>query len=259
VGKLLDMLLSEDFRLRTSMFCGCSAFAEVGPWLRGLKFGVESLSPDQAADVTGFKEWLIMHLDGDPSQDWVGNIRVKFGDDEHATEKLFEQFDLFRKDLADRGLRAIFDEFNAYMKRLYNWWHPSLGPHNAMAFFVCYSWSPPDDHTRHPAVYLDQQFYELIYGRCRPEGGPYSVLREIALLRYKSPRFIVSGERLALLDRDLERISESGASHPQIAVLRQVCAKAMADGCALTVSGDMYPELWRKEAEPDAAPDHGGM
>jgi hypothetical protein len=77
-------------------------------------------------DVKGFKEWLIMRLDGDPSQDWIGNIRVKFGNDEDATEKLFEQFDLFRKDLADRGLPAIFDEFTAYMKRRYDWWHPSL-------------------------------------------------------------------------------------------------------------------------------------
>jgi hypothetical protein len=28
-------------------------------------------------------------------------------------------------------------------------------------FMVCYSWSPPDDHTRHAAIYLNQQFYEL--------------------------------------------------------------------------------------------------
>lgn len=72
-----------------------------------------------------------------------------------------------------------------------------------MAFVVCYSWSPPDDHTRHGAIYLDQRFYELIYGRCRPESGPYTVLREIALLRYKSPIVVVSGARLVLLDQDL--------------------------------------------------------
>src|SRR4051794_30992621 len=114
---------------------------------------------------------------------------------------------------------------------------------------VCYSWSPPDDHTRHGAIYLDQRFYELIYGRCRSESGPYTVLREIALLRYKSPILVVSGARLALLDQDLGRLAESGAAHPQILALRQVCAKAIADGCAVTVSGDMYPELWREEAE----------
>ena len=101
-----------------------------------------------------------------------------------------------------------------------------------MAFVVCYSWSPPDDHTRHGAIYLDQRFYELIYGRCRSEGDPYTVIREIALLGYKSPTLVVSGERLALLDQDLARLAVSGASHPQIAALREVCAKAVADGCA---------------------------
>ena len=34
-------------------------------------------------------------------------------------------------------------------------------------------------------IYLDQRFYELIYARCRSEGGPYTVLRKVALLRYK--------------------------------------------------------------------------
>lgn len=119
-----------------------------------------------------------------------------------------------------------------------------------MAFVVCFSWSPPDDHTRHGAIYLDQRFYELIYGRCRFEGGPYTVLREIALLRYKSPTLAVAGDRLRLLDQDLSRLAESGASHPQIAALRQVIAKAVTDGCSLTASGDMYPELWRADAEP---------
>ena len=127
-----------------------------------------------------------------------------------------------------------------------------------MAFVVCYSWTPPDDQTRHGAIYLDQQFYQLIYGRCRSEVVPYTVLREIAVLRYKSPTLVISGNRLTLLDHDLARLTLSGASHPQVAALRQVCAKALTDGCALTVSGDMYPELWRAEAEPDAPPDRSG-
>jgi hypothetical protein len=117
-----------------------------------------------------------------------------------------------------------------------------------VAFVVCYSWSPPNDHTRYGAIYLDQRFYELIYGNCRSETGPYTVLREIALLRYKSPTLTVAGDRLTLLDQDLVRLAESGASHQQIAALRVVCAKALSDGCALTVSGDMYPELWRTNA-----------
>ncbi len=112
-----------------------------------------------------------------------------------------------------------------------------------MALLVCYSKSPPNDHARDRAIYLNQRFYELIFKNCRSEQTPYIVLRDIALLRYKSPTLIVSGDRLALLDRELMNLEESNLSHPQIAEFRQVCNKAKSDGCALTISGDMYPEL----------------
>ena len=117
-----------------------------------------------------------------------------------------------------------------------------------MAFVVCYSWSPPDDHTRHGAIYVNQRFYESIYKHCRSTDSPYVVLREIALLRYKSPTLVVSGDQLALLGRELMTLEESGVSHPQIAEFIQVCSKATSDGCALTISGDMYPELWKLHA-----------
>ena len=122
-----------------------------------------------------------------------------------------------------------------------------------MAFLVCYSWSPPEDHSRDRAIYLDQNFYELIFKHCRAERGPYMVLREIALLKYKSPTLIVIGDRLTVLDQELEKFEASGLSHPQIAEFRQVCNRAKSDGCALTISGDMYPELWKTQAEPNAS------
>jgi hypothetical protein len=128
----------------------------------------------------------------------------------------------------------------------------------AVAFVVCYSWSPPDDHIRHGAIYVNQQFYELIFKHCRSEGGPYVVLREIALLKYKSPTFIVSGDRLTLLERELTNLEVSNVSHPQIGEFRRVCNKAMSDGCALTISGDMYPELWKVSAAPDAGANRPG-
>lgn len=112
-----------------------------------------------------------------------------------------------------------------------------------MAFMVCYSWTPPADHTRHRAIYLSQGFYELIFNACRLGDGPYHVLREIASLKYKSPTLVVSGNRLALLDQELTSLEKTGASHPQIAEIRGVSAKATLDGCSLTISGDMYPEL----------------
>jgi hypothetical protein len=112
-----------------------------------------------------------------------------------------------------------------------------------MAFLVCYSSFPPADHTRNKAIYLDQNFYELIFAHCRSDSGPYTVLRDIASLRYKSPVMAVRDDRLDLLDRELALFQTSGQTHHQIAEFRQVCAKAKADGCALTISGDMYPEL----------------
>ena len=117
-----------------------------------------------------------------------------------------------------------------------------------MAFVVCYSRSPPDDHTRHRAIYLDQRFYESIWQNCRSESEHYTLLREIALLQYKSPTLVVRGDQLTQLDQELVRLAASGVSHPQITAFREVCAKAVADGCAITVSGDMYPELWRRNA-----------
>lgn len=110
-----------------------------------------------------------------------------------------------------------------------------------MAFLVCYSWHPPDDHTRNMAIYLNQKFYELIFEHCRFENDTYAVLRDIALLKYKSPRLVVSRDRLALLDKELARLN---FSHSQIEEFRRVCHKAIVDGCVLTVSGDMYPELY---------------
>jgi hypothetical protein len=39
------------------------------------------------------------------------------------------------------------------------------------------------------------------------------------------------------------QLEESGFSHPQIAEFRRACRKAQDDGCVLTISGDMHPEL----------------
>lgn len=109
-----------------------------------------------------------------------------------------------------------------------------------MAFLICYSRSL-DEHTRNKAAYLDQAFYELIFAHCISDR--YAALREIALLRYKSPTIIVSQDRLRLLADELTILAASGVSHPQIEELSQVLALAQANGCGVTISGDMYPEL----------------
>lgn len=112
-----------------------------------------------------------------------------------------------------------------------------------MAFLVCFSRNPPADHARLQAIYLDQRFYELAFKHCRSDTGPFNVLRKIALLRYKSPVLVVRGDDLELLDQELAVLQAVGLSHPQIEEFRKVCGDAKAQEYALTISGDMYPEL----------------
>lgn len=112
-----------------------------------------------------------------------------------------------------------------------------------MAFLVCYSRSAPDDHIRQKAIYLDQKFYELIFRQCMRKRSYYANLSVIASLRYKSPLLVVADENLDSLTRELEDLEKSGQAHPQLAEFRQACAKAKAESCSLSISGDMYPEL----------------
>ena len=112
-----------------------------------------------------------------------------------------------------------------------------------MAFLVCYSIAPPSDHAKDTAVHLDQGFYRSIFRSCRREDSGYSVLRDIALLRYKSPTLTVPKDRLTLLIGELVQLETSNDNHPQINKFRSVRENAIARECALTISGDMYPEL----------------
>jgi hypothetical protein len=112
-----------------------------------------------------------------------------------------------------------------------------------MAFLVCYSRSAPDDHGRQHAIYLDQRFYEMVFKHCLKERSTFAVLSVVASLRYKSPLLVVAGDDLDTLVRELGYLENTGNVHPQLADLRRVCAKAKADSCSLSISGDMYPEL----------------
>ena len=112
-----------------------------------------------------------------------------------------------------------------------------------MALLVCYSQDPPSDHTLDKAVYLDQSFYIMLVSRCVCRDSSYTLLREIAELRYKSPTKSIQPDDVSILEADLTRLTEAGEDHSQIAQFRTACATAIERGCALTVSGDMHPEL----------------
>jgi hypothetical protein len=111
-----------------------------------------------------------------------------------------------------------------------------------MAYLVCYS-NSIDDHTKAKAIYLDQLFYELIFRCCRDESSGYVLLRQIALLRYKSPTIMIPAEQLSELATELANLQENCGYHPQIEDLKNACNSASNENMGLTISGDMYPEL----------------
>jgi hypothetical protein len=108
-----------------------------------------------------------------------------------------------------------------------------------MAILVRYA---GNEHDR--AIYLSQRFYQRIHRKASKERSGYTVLREIALLKYKSPTMIVGGERLENLITDLKKLEGAILFGKQEATdFLAVCEKASANGQALWISGDMYPEL----------------
>jgi hypothetical protein len=111
-----------------------------------------------------------------------------------------------------------------------------------MAFLVCYSQSLKD-HPNVKAIYLDQRFYMLIFSQCCRRPDTFSVLHEMALLRYKSPTVLVCADKLDVLINEIDLLIREGFSHPQFAEFSRVCSEAKKINCALTISGDMYPEL----------------
>jgi hypothetical protein len=108
-----------------------------------------------------------------------------------------------------------------------------------MAILVRYA-----GNERDRVIYLSQRFYRLIHRKASKERSGYTVLREIALLKYKSPTLTVGGDRLEQLISDLKKLN--GAlifRRKEVSDFLAVCEKAQANSQALWVSGDMYPEL----------------
>jgi hypothetical protein len=54
---------------------------------------------------------------------------------------------------------------------------------------------------------------------------------------------IVDPHHVASLHLELDALNLQGHRHPQISALNEVVARAISEGCTLTVHGDMYPEL----------------
>jgi hypothetical protein len=119
MGELLDLLKSDGFRRHTAMFVGTYQFADVAQWLRGFEYALTRAFPDQPSEIDGFREWLVVRLEGSGNLDWAGVLSEKFGDGEQTTRKLFEHLDQFLADVATRGLSAILQEHKEYEVRRY--------------------------------------------------------------------------------------------------------------------------------------------
>jgi hypothetical protein len=108
-----------------------------------------------------------------------------------------------------------------------------------MAFLVRYAVNELER-----AIYLSQRFYRLIHRKAGKEGSGYAVLREIALLKYKSPTMTVGGDRLTQLVADLNKLREATIfGRKEVSSFLAICEKAVVNGQALWVSGDMAKEL----------------
>jgi hypothetical protein len=71
-----------------------------------------------------------------------------------------------------------------------------------------------------------------------------SILSKIASLKYKSPILFVLPDQLSTLFLELTKLKDAKPPHPQIEEFQNVCDTAILSGCVLTISGDMYPELY---------------
>lgn len=108
-----------------------------------------------------------------------------------------------------------------------------------MAILVRYA-----GNERESAIYLSHSFYRRIFRRARWKWLGYTTLREIALLKYKSPTLTVGGNSLQQLISDLKRLrSTTIFGRKEVSDFLAVCENASAIGQSLWVSGDMHPEL----------------
>jgi hypothetical protein len=89
---------------------------------------------------------------------------------------------------------------------------------------------------------LSQKFYELIFAQCR-QAPEYDILSQIAVLKYKSPVYIALVNDMPRLAGELVSLLTANPNNPEIEEFRIVCGQAADEGVALTISGDMYPEL----------------
>ncbi len=107
-----------------------------------------------------------------------------------------------------------------------------------MAFLVCRKRSGVEFSWKDRLIYLDQEFYELIFYL---PAGKESILRRISRLSY--------GEEMEIGNTELHKLKEElmvladDVSNDQANNFGKVVNDSLESNCTLMISGDMYPTL----------------
>ena len=107
-----------------------------------------------------------------------------------------------------------------------------------MAFLVCFKKTDNEDCWHDKAIYLDYEFYNLIFYR---QDSCDSLLNKLSNLDYNGTLEIEQSQ-LDHLRTELVRLT-SDSSHWQVKSFISIVDKALQSKWSLTIAGDMYPVL----------------
>lgn len=107
-----------------------------------------------------------------------------------------------------------------------------------MAFLVCFKKSDNEDSWQDIAIYLDYEFYKLIFYK---QSECQSILKMISNLDYDGT-LEIRQSCLDYLRKELESLG-SESNHRQIKIFIGVVDKALQANCGLIIAGDMHPVL----------------
>lgn len=109
---------------------------------------------------------------------------------------------------------------------------------SCMAFLVCFKSLINESCWQDKAIYLDYEFYELVFYK---PANSHSLLKKLSSLDYNGTLRIEQSQ-LAELRQELLILSTE-SSHIQIKSFIEVVEKALQNECSLIIAGDMHPVL----------------
>ena len=112
----LQLMDSDDFRLRIAMYVGANDFSSVAYFFRGYVRALEDLKLPTARHFDSFKAWLVMRLpQSSRNTDWAGVVMQHFGTGPEATDQFFILWKAFREEITVRGLDAMWADYKNFL------------------------------------------------------------------------------------------------------------------------------------------------